>query len=118
MKTYHNMLRIYISHPFSGNEKENRRRANNIAWALTMKYPNTLFINPLDAMRHAEYAALSYEQILEQCKCLLCACDAVYMAGAYQYSQGCTEERKTAITERIPVLTNGDELKHFIESHH
>ena len=65
MKPYHNMLRIYISHPFSGDEKENRRRANNIAWALTMKYPDTLFINPLDAMRHAEYAALSYEQVLE-----------------------------------------------------
>ena len=75
------MNMIYISHPYTGNEKDNRKAAAAIAAELAKKYPYILFVNPLDAMRHLKVAKTPYDTVLEQCKTLLGKCDGVIMAG-------------------------------------
>ena len=75
------MNMIYISHPYTGNEKDNRKAAAAIAAELAKKYPYILFVNPLDAMRHLKAAGIPYDTVLEQCKTLLGKCDGAIMAG-------------------------------------
>ena len=87
---------IYISHPFSGNEAENKTKAHLIATKLAAKYPAVLFVNPLTAMKHAVAAKLPYGDILDQCIELLSRCDGIIMTGNWRESQGCTKEYKFA----------------------
>ena len=47
------MIAIYLSHPFTGNEEENRRQARAYAAEIAHKRPDILIVNPLDAMQHA-----------------------------------------------------------------
>lgn len=44
------MIAIYLSHPFTGNEEENRRQARAYAEEIAHKRPDILIVNPLDAM--------------------------------------------------------------------
>ena len=83
------MNMIYISHPYTGAEKENRKAAAAIVAELARKYPHILFVNPLDAMRHLKTAKIPYDAVLEQCKTLLGKCDGVIMAGNWKDSNGC-----------------------------
>lgn len=41
------MLKIYISHPFTGAEKQNRQQARWLATKFAKQYPGVIFINPL-----------------------------------------------------------------------
>lgn len=83
---------IYISHPYTGNEENNRASAEQIATEFARKYPDVVFINPLNAMRHLKDTGIPYEVVLEQCKTLLAKCDGIIMAGSWVESRGCVEE--------------------------
>ena len=83
---------IYISHPYTGDEENNKTSAERIAAEFAQKYPDVVFINPLNAMRHLKDTGIPYEAVLEQCKTLLTKCDGIIMAGDWVRSRGCTEE--------------------------
>ena len=83
---------IYISHPYTGDEENNKASAERIAADLAKKYPDAVFINPLNAMQHLKGTGIPYETVLEQCKTLLAKCDGIIMAGDWVRSSGCTEE--------------------------
>ena len=97
------MNMIYISHPYTGNEKDNRKAAAAIAAELAKKYPYILFVNPLDAMRHLKVAKPPYDTVLEQCKTLLGKCDGVIMAGNWKDSNGCMEEYLYAVDHQLAI---------------
>lgn len=94
---------IYISHPYTGNEKENRKEAAQIAKKLGKKYPYVTFVNPLSVMLHLKDANLPYDTVLEQCKAVLAKCDGIIMAGEWMNSTGCMAERSLAVERRMPV---------------
>ena len=97
------MNMIYISHPYTGAEKENRKAAAAIAAEFSKKYPHILFVNPLDAMRHLKVARFPYDAVLKQCKMLLGKCDGVIMVGNWKNSNGCMEEYLYAVHHRLTI---------------
>lgn len=109
------MLKIYISHPFTGAEKQNRQQARWFAIKLAKQYPDVIFINPLEMFKHAEAAKLSYDEILNQTKYIVLGCDAIYMAGAWEKSRGCNAELETAKQAGIPALFDTILLDDFID---
>ena len=81
------MLTIYLSHPFTGNESENRERARAYAAEITRKRSDILIVNPLDAMIYAGF--LPYVDVLEKTIALMMMCDAAVALGDWQISTGC-----------------------------
>ena len=66
------MLMHYLSHPFSGDEENNRAVAEAIQRELQERYPKTLYINPI-----AQFKALTgmeYDKIMGYCLELLYKC--------------------------------------------
>lgn len=94
------MLKIYISHPFTGAEKQNRQQARWLATKFAKQYPGVIFINPLEMFKHAEAAKLSYDEILNQAKYIVLGCDV---------------ELKTAKQAGIPALFDTILLDDFID---
>lgn len=80
---------IYISCPYTGNEKENALKAEKIAVELARKYPDTLFINPIATMKHNGIAGRDYKTIIKNCLELLGHCDGIIFTGDWQNSKGC-----------------------------
>ena len=105
------MEMIYISHPYTGNEKENRKEANQITQKLSKKYPRITFINPISAMVHFKDANVSYEAVLGHCKALLAKCDGIIMTGNWQNSCGCMEEREYAAKSKLDVWESIDAFR-------
>lgn len=83
---------IYISHPYTGNEKQNIEDAEKIAVELAKKYPDTLFINPIATMKHNGIAGREYKAIINDCLELLGHCQAVIFCEGWQNSKGCMTE--------------------------
>ena len=102
---------IYISHPYTGDEKNNRKSAEKIAEELSRKYPYIVFLNPLNAMRHMKDTKIPYETVLAQCKTLLARCNGVIMAGKWKDSYGCMAEYKHAQEQNMTVWESIDEFE-------
>ena len=96
------MKMIYISHPYTGDEKNNMQDARQIA-RLLAKATNgqVLFINPLDTFSHCT-GVLDYMPILEQCIELLERCDGVIFCKGWEQSRGCQEEMDASLNSKIP----------------
>ena len=101
---------IYISHPYTGDEKNNRKAAEKIAEELSLKYPYIVFLNPLNAMRHMKDTKIPYDTVLAQCKTLLARCNGVIMAGKWKDSYGCMEEYLEAIAQKIIVWESPEDF--------
>lgn len=98
----------YVSHPFTGDEKKNRKDARRITAMLKKDHPQYIFINPLDAMRYT--TGLPYEDSLEQCLELLAICDGIIMTGKWKDSEGCTRECVSAAFAGKEITELGDWL--------
>ena len=70
------MKKIFVSHPFTGNEKENRSDAARIVASLRHEHPDMQFINPLEVFRRLEGLCDEYI-ILAACMNIILGCDAV-----------------------------------------
>lgn len=102
------MKLIYISHPYSGEEKKNRNHAEEIAAKLASLYPHIVFVNPLNAMRHITKTKLTYGDTIALCIGLLAACDGIIMTGDWQKSNGCKAERDFAVSRGMTVWDGED----------
>ena len=102
---------IYISHPYTGNEEQNKEEAMQISADLAKLHPEILFINPLSAMQHTTVAGLDYEPILKQCLTLLSKCDGMIMTGDWQNSKGCNAEFQFAKENKMRLWNSVDEFK-------
>ena len=107
----------YISHPYTGNEEENRKKAADVQRHLHEMYADIMCINPLTMF--APLAALSYEEIMTYCLEAMRQADAVIMCRGYEKSRGCMREYEAAKREGIPVLfyEGGDAPLVDIEEH-
>lgn len=81
---------FYVSHPFTGDESTNRRKARDVTAMLKDHHPQYIFINPLDAMRYT--TGLPYEESIKQCLELLQICDGIIMTSDWKNSVGCNKE--------------------------
>lgn len=94
------MKKIYLSHPYTGDEERRRAEAAKIQWDLQGRFPDMIVMNPL-----AMFAALEdmpYAQVMEYCLAVLQDCDLVVMAGDYMLSEGCLREYDAAFERDIP----------------
>ena len=107
----------YISHPYTGNEEENRKKAADVQRHLHEMYADIMCINPLAMF--APLADLSYEEVMTYCLEALRQADAVIMCKGYEKSRGCMREYEAAKREGIPVLfyEGGDAPLVNIEEH-
>ena len=98
------MKKVYISHPFTGNELENKMDAQEVCVQLKLEHPDWCLINPLDAFNWADRVKLTYDEILEMCIDLMLMCDTVYMCLGWDDSKGCRAERERAQLQGMEVL--------------
>ena len=107
----------YISHPYTGNEEENRKKAADVQRHLHEMYADIMCINPLAMF--APLAALSYEKIMTYCLEALRQADAVIMCRGYEKSRGCMREYEAAKQEGKTILfyEGGDAPLVNIEEH-
>ena len=88
----------YLSHPFSGDEENNRAAAEAIQRELQERYPRVLYVNPLANFK--ALTGMTYGKIMDYCLELLMRCDGVTMAA----STGCIIELTCARHNGIPVF--------------
>lgn len=98
------MFTVYLSHPYTGDEKKNRLKARQIAAQIASVYPGIAIVNPLDALQYATMTELSYDEILKIDIELLSRCDAILMAGDWEHSRGCRREARAAYEQGIPTF--------------
>ena len=96
------LQRFYVSHPYTGDEEDNRAEAARIQRFLQERFPDVVFFNPLAMFAPLE--GVPYEQVMRLCMEVLRSCDAIVMAGRYSSSNGCQEEYAAAHAARLRVL--------------
>lgn len=95
------MKRYYISHPFTGNEAENKQDADRIRAALKEAHPNICFMNPLGMFGDVD---ADYCTALADALELLSICDAVIFCPGWEESTGCRAEKAFAIQQGIRIM--------------
>mgnify|MGYP000867589659 FL=1 len=107
----------YISHPYTGNEEENRKKAADVQRHLHEMYADIMCINPLAMF--APLADLSYEEVMTYCLEVMHPADAVIMCRGYEKSRGCMREYEAAKQEGKTILfyEGGDAPLVDIEEH-
>lgn len=105
------MLTIYLSHPFTGNESENREKARAYAAEITRKRSDILIVNPLDAMMYAWF--LPYVDVLEKTIALMMMCDAAVALGDWQISTGCMAEYNVARQNGMKWMESVEEVVNY-----
>lgn len=99
------MKRYYISHPYTGDEEENRRDAERIRAALKEAHPGICFMNPLGMFGGKE---TDYCTALADALELLSSCDAVIFCHGWEKSTGCQAERAFAMQQGIEIKELAD----------
>lgn len=82
---------FYLSHPFTGNEEQNRLETTKLMQLLGSLFPQYVFLSPIDAMKPLEHL-LDYDTILSQTLELLKRRDGIILTGRWQKSHGCQTE--------------------------
>ena len=88
-------MRIYIAHPYTGDEVRNRERALRAEELLRKATPNVSFYNPVGRLSE-QYEALSYVEVMTRCLEALAECDGIVLCGAWEISPGCRIEMNMA----------------------
>ena len=88
-------MRIYLAHPYTGDEEKNRERALRAEELLRKATPQTSFYNPVGRMTK-QFEGLSYAEVMAQCLSELTECDGVVFCGDWARSAGCRLEAQTA----------------------
>ena len=97
------MRKIFVSHPFTGNEKINRADAASIVSDLQQMHPDMQFFNPLEIFRTME-GLCDEHVILAACMNLIRGCDAVLQCDGWEKSAGCRAEAAFAILNDVPCI--------------
>ena len=102
------MQRIYISHPYTGDENLNMIKAENIRRELKKKYPHICYINPLGKFGGPD---TDYCTALADAMELLSACHAAIFCPGWEKSTGCRAERAFCMQQGISAM----DLKDYLE---
>ena len=94
-------MKIYIAHPYTGDEERNRKLALDAEKALRKATPNAEFFNPVGRMTE-QFKALRYVEAMNRCLAELASCDGIGLCGDWENSPGCRMEAKTARELQLP----------------
>ena len=94
-------MRIYIAHPYTGNEERNRERALKAEELLREATPNAEFFNPVGRLSK-QFKPLRYVEVMNRCLAELASCDGIVLCGKWEDSPGCRMEAKQARAFHIP----------------
>ena len=99
------MKRIYISHPYSGNEEANVRDAARIRAKLKARHPENCYINPLGMLGGPE---TDYCTALADALELLSVCEAAIFCPGWVNSTGCRAEMAYCMQQGIKTYMLSD----------
>ena len=94
-------MRIYIAHPYTGDEERNRERALRAEKLLRKITPNVEFFNPVGRLTE-QFKGLSYAEVMAHCLLELTECDGIVFCGDWEESTGCRFEAYTAEQLQLP----------------
>ncbi|UZE45939.1 DUF4406 domain-containing protein [Selenomonas sputigena] len=96
-------MRIYLAHPYTGDEEKNRERALRAEELLRKATPQTAFYNPAGRLSDSkQFAAMSYAGIMAHCLGELTRCDGIVLCGDWAKSTGCRIEAQVAQRLSLP----------------
>ncbi len=88
-------MRIYIAHPYTGDEEKNRERAKEAEELLHKATPWVFFYNPARHVKPIwERTSVYFEELLK--------CNGVVLCGDWMQSEGCRLEAKIAKKLKMP----------------
>ena len=90
------MKLVYISHPYTGNERFNREQTRLMCNQIQHQHKDWCLYCPLDNHIFAEEAGYSYKQFIEWDLFTLSKCDIAVFCGEWEKSNGCKAEYKEA----------------------
>ena len=94
-------MRIYIAHPYTGDEEKNRERALKAEELLRQATPNAVFFNPVGRLSE-KMKRKRYVEVMDYCLEELIDCDGIVFCGKWEDSPGCRMEAKHARALNIP----------------
>ncbi len=94
-------MRIYIAHPYTGDEERNRERALRAENWMRRETPNVEFFNPVGRLTE-QFKALPYVEVMNRCLAELASCDGIVLCGDWENSPGCRMEAKHAKALDMP----------------
>ena len=94
------MKRVYISHPFGGNEEANLEDARRIRAALKEAHPEVCYINPLGQFGDEN---TDYTTALADALELLSVCQEAIFCPGWEKSTGCRAERAYCMQQGIVI---------------
>ena len=89
------MKLVYMSHPYTGNEKENVQKMREYCLRVKYQHPEWVLINPLDNHTYA-HEKYSYDEFMKMDMELLARCEIIVFCGDWEHSKGCMKEYKEA----------------------
>ncbi|MFC2638440.1 MAG: DUF4406 domain-containing protein [Mitsuokella sp.] len=96
-------MRIYLAHPYAGDEVRNRERALQVEELLRKATPQTAFYNPVGRISASkQFASMSYAGIMAHCLGELARCDGIVLCGDWAKSTGCRIEAQVAQRLSLP----------------
>ena len=94
-------MRIYIAHPYTGDEEKNRERALKAEEQLRQATPNVEFFNPVGRLSE-KMERKRYVEVMGYCLTELIDCDGIVLCGKWETSPGCLMEMKKAKALNMP----------------
>ena len=94
-------MRIYIAHPYTGDEEKNHERALKAEELLRQATPNAVFFNPVGRLS-GKMKTKRYVDVMSYCLKELMDCDGIVLCGKWEDSPGCRMEAKQARVLEIP----------------
>ena len=96
-------MRIYLAHPYTGDEERNRERALRAEELLRKATPQTAFYNPVGRISASkQFAGRSYAEVMVEGLSKLAECDGIVFCGDWKGSAGCRFEAYTAKRLQLP----------------
>mgnify|MGYP000912865828 CR=1 FL=1 len=96
-------MRIYIAHPYTGDEERNRERALRAEELLRKATPQTAFYNPVGRISASkQFAGRSYAEVMVEGLSKLAECDGIVFCGDWKESTGCRIEAQVAQRLSLP----------------
>ena len=102
------MRKIYLSHPYRNNPKENLKSISRICREIYDRRPDVIPVSPLHMFSFCTPAD-NQEKILEWCLSVLQDCTEIWMCGYWGSSEGCLRELAMAKELGIPVVIYEDD---------
>lgn len=93
------MKRVYISHPYTGDEERNLDHAARVRAALKEAHPEVCYLNPLGMFGGPD---TDYTTALADALELLSICNEAIFCKGWETSTGCRAERAYCIQQGIP----------------